>query len=286
MKKITILLLLIHFHSSHSIVTAKLNKENNTIEFCDSIEVMNQKSKLECENCCRIFTPLAPYNNITCVVTAPKQVCVGLPFVIDFAINIQATTYVGFWADLIPVHDDMIAQGLKLVGYKSPTIGAFEEYAESVANKGGAGRWHFDSGIPSGTHHMSFTYIAQEPGLKSFTTLLATNPPSYINVLEINAVDELPSAHNDFVKTYNDQPVIIPVLDNDYAHTPLKIKAVSKPAHGFVVINPDNTVTYTALENYVGMDRFVYTVEDMAGNKAKACVDVEVCKYPIIFIEN
>lgn len=286
MKKITILLLLIYFNGSHSIVTAKLNKENNVIEFCDSSEAMNQKTKLECENCCRVFTPLAPYNNITCVVTAPKQVCVGLPFVIDFAINVRATTYVGFWADLMPVHDDMIAQGLKLVGYKLPTVGVFEEYTESVANKGGTGRWRFDLGIPVGTHHMSFTYIAQKPGLKSFTTLLATNPPSYINVLEINAVDELPFVQNDFVKMYNDQPTIISVLDNDYGHTPLIVKAVSKPAHGSAVINTDNTVTYAAFENYEGMDRFVYTVEDMAGNKAKAFVDVEVCKRPIIFIEN
>lgn len=209
-----------------------------------------------------------------------------MPFVIDFAINVKATTYISFWADLMPMHDDMIAQGLRLVGYSTPTAGYFEEYAESVANKGGAGTWRFEAGIPSGTHHMSFTYIAQHPGLKSFTSLLAINPPFYIEVLEIQAVDELPFVQNDFAKVYNDESVVIPVLDNDLGHTALKVKAVSKPAHGMVAINPDNTLTYTPAGDYVGMDRFVYTVEDMAGNTAKACVDVDVCKAPIVSIEN
>lgn len=279
MKKIIILLLLFPIINAYSITTAKLNKDQNTVEFINAIEVLNQKTKADACHSSKVFTPLSPYHTITCVVTAPKQVCVGQPFVIDYAINVRASTYIAFWADLMPAPEHMIMQGLRLIKYKAPTIGYFEEYAESVANKGGRGAWRFNEGIPAGMYHMSFTYVAQEPGVKSFTTILATNPPSYIKMMDIIAVDELPCAQDDFAKTYNDESVTISVLDNDYAHTALTIKEVSKPDHGVVVINPDNTLTYTPVQTYEGTDHFVYTIQDMAGNKAQAVVNVEICRY-------
>ncbi|GMU19304.1 MAG: hypothetical protein AMXMBFR12_04960 [Candidatus Babeliales bacterium] len=279
MKKTIILLLLFHTAIGYSITNTKLNKDQNIIEFVSAIEVLNQKSKVETFHSCKVFTPLSPYHTITCVVTAPKQVCVGQPFVIDYAINVRASTYIAFWADLMPAPEHMIMQGLRLIKYKEPTIGYFEEYAESVANKGGRGAWRFNEGIPAGMYHMSFTYVAQEPGVKSFTTVLATNPPSYIKMMDIIAVDELPCAQDDFAKTYNDESVTIPVLDNDYGHTALTIKEVSKPDHGAVVINPDNTLTYTPAQAYEGVDHFVYTIQDRAGNKAQAVVNIEVCRY-------
>lgn len=284
MKKIIFLLILVHIANAYSVTNAKLNKEQNMVEFVSGIEVLNQKSKIDCSHCCKVFTPLAPYNNITCIVTAPKQVCVGQPFIVDFAINVRALSYVSFWADLIPSQEHMIAQGLRLIDYKAPMMGVFEEYSESVLNKGGRGTWRFDTGIPAGMYHMSFTYIAQDPGVKSFTTLLATNPPSYIKTMEITAVDEIPYVQDDFVKTYNDREVVIRVLDNAFGHSALMVKEVSKPAHGSLMINPDNTLTYIPTENFEGMDRFIYTVQDMAGNKAQACVDVNVCNCPEIAI--
>lgn len=286
MKKIIILLLIIHFANSYTLTSAKFNKEQNIVEFISDVEIINQKTNKDCNNCCKIFTPLAPYDKVSCVVTAPKSVCVGQPFTIDYALNVRALTYISFWADLLPSHEQMIAQGLKLVNYKAPMVGMFDKDAESVANKGGRGIWRFEQGIPAGTYHISFTFVAQSEGIKSFASLLATNPPSYINIIDINAVDEAPLAQNEVVSAYENQAIIIPVLDSDYGHSALMVKEVSKPIHGTVVVNPDQTITYTSVPEFEGMDHFVYTVQDMAGNNAKACVDVNVCKCPMVQIAN
>lgn len=268
------------------LTSAKFNKDQNMVEFISDVEIINQKTNKNCNNCCKIFTPLAPYDKVSCVVTAPNRVCVGQPFVIDFALNVRSLTYISFWADLLPSHEQMIAQGLKLVSYKAPTVGMFDRDAESVANKGGRGIWRFEQGIPAGTYHISFTFIAQSEGIKSFSSLLATNPPSYINVMDIQAIDEAPLAQNDAVNAYENQSIIIPVLDNGYGNSALMVKEVSNPSHGTVVINPDQTLTYTSVPQFVGMDHFVYTVQDMAGNNAKACVDVNVCKCQMVQIAN
>lgn len=184
------LLLSIMATGIYAVTNAKLNKEQNVLEFVSDLEVINQKSKIDNAQCCKVFTPLAPYNNVTCVISAPKQVHVGVPFVVDFALTVRSATYISFWADLIPSQEQMIAQGLQLIDYKPSPMGIFEEYAESIANQGGRGTWRFEQGIPAGMYHISFTYVAHDPGLKSFTTILATNPPSYIKMREIVAVDE------------------------------------------------------------------------------------------------
>lgn len=286
MKKIVILLLIIHFSNSYMLTSAKFNKEHNNLEFISEVEIINQKTNKDCNNCCKVFTPIAPYNNVSCVITAPNRVCVGQPFMVDFALNVRSATYISFWADLLPSHEQMIAQGLKLVNIKAPTVGIFDKDADSVANQGGRGMWRFEQGIPAGTYHITFTFIAQSEGIKSFTSLLATNPPSYIKVMDIISVDEVPLAQNDVVNTYDNQTITIPVLDNDYGHTALMVKEVSKPTHGIVIINPDQTLTYTPKLEFEGVDHFVYTVQDLAGNKAKACVDVHVCKCPSVQVAN
>lgn len=195
MKKLIILLSTLFIINSCSATSVKLNKEQNTLEFTNSLEVINQKSKKGNDLCCKVFEPLAPYNNVNCMVTVPKKVCVGQPFTIDYAIRVKAPTYLSFWADLMPCQEFMIAQGLQLIESSMPTIGSFEADAESFLGKGGRGIWHFDQGIPAGVYHMSFTYVAHSASFKSFTTLLATNPPSYIELTELE-VDEMPLARN------------------------------------------------------------------------------------------
>lgn len=281
MKKVIVILLLVYLTDSHSVTVVKLNKELNVLEFAHSIEVLNQKSKKECQNCCKVFTPLAPYENISCVVTAPRTVFVGFPFTIDYAINIHTTTYISFWADLLPSYEQMNVQGLKLIHYTSPSIGEFDEYAESTINKGGRGIWRFDNALPAGTYHMSFTFVAHDVGMKSFTTLLATNPPSYITMMEINAISEDPLVQNDYAQGYDNQPILIPVLDNDTGHSSLSIKQVSKPKHGKVIINPDHSLTYTSVPEFEGIDNFVYVAQDVAGNSAQGLVEVKICKCPV-----
>lgn len=268
------------------LTSAKFNKDQNTVEFISDVEIINQKTNKDCNNCCKIFTPLAPYDTVSCVVTAPRMVSAGQPFIIDYALNVRSLTYISFWADLLPSFDQMMTHGLILVDYKAPVIGFFDQNAESVAHKGGRGVWQFQQAVPAGTYHISFTFIAHQKGIDSFTTLLATNPPSYIKMADILAVDENPLAQNDHTKAYDNQPVVINVLDNDCAHSSLCVKEVSMPMHGTVVINPDNTITYTSASEFRGKDTFTYTVQDMAGNRAKATVEVDVEKCPVAKIIN
>lgn len=282
MKKIILILAI--FYNIHLLAMgahACMNKEHNVIEFVSDIEIINQKTTNDASHCCNVFTPLAPYNNVSCIVTAPKRVLVGQSFVIDFCLIVRSSTYLSFWADLMPSQEHMISQGLRLMSYNMPDLGVFDEYAESVAHKGGRGTWYFNQGIPAGTYHMSFTYMAQNAGVKSFATLLATNPPSYVKIMDIVTVDEAPYAQNDFVKAYSNEPLVIPVLDSDFGHSPLKIKSVSKPKHGSVAVNPDNTLTYISMDTFVGKDCFEYMIVDLADNEAKATVDIEVCMRPV-----
>ena len=228
MKKVIIILLIAYFPDTYSDTVSRLNKENNILEFKSALDILNQKSKRECNNLCKVFTPLAPYDKVTCVINAPKNVFVGVPFMVEYAMNVSSMVYIPFWADLLPSHEQMIAQGLRLLHYTIPTLGEFDEHAESMINKDGRGCWRIEQAIPAGTYYMRFTFVAQNPGMKSFTTLLATNPPSYISMMAIEAIDEAPLASNDYAQGYANQPILIPVLDNDFGQSALSIKAVSE----------------------------------------------------------
>lgn len=218
------------------------------------------------------------------MLIAPQTVFVGIPFTIEYAMNVSAPIYISFWADLLPSQDHMIAQGLRLLHYSSPAIGEFDENAEPVINRGGRGCWRFDQPIQPGTYNLKFTLVAQKPGMKSFTTLLATNPPSYITMMAIGAIDEAPVAQNDYAQGYDNQPIHISVLDNDHGYSALLIKEVGQPAHGMVTINADHSVTYTSDAQFEGVDNFIYTVQDIAGNTAQGKVEVKVTKMPVAHI--
>jgi Ca2+-binding RTX toxin-like protein len=68
-----------------------------------------------------------------------------------------------------------------------------------------------------------------------------------------------PMINNDAAATAQDTPVVINVLANDVDDGPLFVRdSPTDPAHGSVVRNPDNTITYTPDTNYVGPDSFTY----------------------------
>jgi hypothetical protein len=94
----------------------------------------------------------------------------------------------------------------------------------------------------------------------------------------VNAVDHPPVAKNDSASTTRGRPVQINVLanDSDPDGDPLKVTGVSKPPFGIVVINADNTITYTPQAGFVGTDTFTYTISDGRGGTATATVKVTV----------
>ncbi len=81
-----------------------------------------------------------------------------------------------------------------------------------------------------------------------------------------------------FTPTPGARDVDIAVLagDTDPEGGPLTVVAVTDAANGTVTINPDGTVTYAPRDDAAGRDVFTYTIEDAAGNRSTATIQVEV----------
>jgi len=110
----------------------------------------------------------------------------------------------------------------------------------------------------------SFTYrITDSFGQTDTATVTVTvNPPG------LNAVD-------DAATTAAGTPVTINVLAND-AGTGLTVAQVTNPSNGGVVINSNNTITYTPNANFTGGDSFTYRITDSFGQTATATVRITV----------
>ena len=95
----------------------------------------------------------------------------------------------------------------------------------------------------------------------------------------IESVVHPPVANTDTATTNENTAVNIPVLANDTdpdGFLPLKVSATSAASHGAVVLNGDNTITYTPASNYTGSDSFTYSVMDGRGSTAVGTVSVTV----------
>ncbi len=71
-----------------------------------------------------------------------------------------------------------------------------------------------------------------------------------------------PVAVDDSTSTIEDTPVTISVMGNDSdpeGHA-IIVTAVTQPANGTVIVNPDGTVTYVPDPEFSGIDTFTYTV--------------------------
>ncbi len=83
---------------------------------------------------------------------------------------------------------------------------------------------------------------------------------------------------DDSAGTNENTAVSIDVLANDHDldGDALTVTDASNPAHGSVVVNADNTISYTPDEGYYGTDSFDYTVSDSNGSFDTATVTVTV----------
>jgi len=93
-----------------------------------------------------------------------------------------------------------------------------------------------------------------------------------------NPVNNYPVAVDDYILTAVNNAVVVNVLanDSDIDVDPLNIASSTQGANGVVVINPDNTVTYTPTVGFTGIDNFAYTVADGNGGVDTATVIVSV----------
>ena len=93
-----------------------------------------------------------------------------------------------------------------------------------------------------------------------------------------------PTAANDELYVAIDTPRTLNVLanDSDPEGSALTLASVTSPVNGTLVINDDNTVTYTPSTGYEGTDSFTYTIVDIGNKSASATVSVNVVEPPNI----
>ncbi|MCI0393414.1 MAG: tandem-95 repeat protein [Chloroflexi bacterium] len=125
--------------------------------------------------------------------------------------------------------------------------------------------------IPATNFHGSdsFVYTIQDGNGGADTAVVS---------ITVNPVNDAPVAVDDNATTNEDLPVTVAVLanDSDVDGDTLTVASVTQPAHGAVVINPDNTLTYTPAANFNGSDSFNYTVSDGNGGLDTATVTVSI----------
>jgi subtilisin len=88
-----------------------------------------------------------------------------------------------------------------------------------------------------------------------------------------------PSARDDIIRTEQNKPVVVAVLDNDKDADGDKIKiiSVSSPKNGgTVMINENDTITFVPGRDFVGVDTFSYVIADSEGNTDEGKVSADV----------
>ena len=132
---------------------------------------------------------------------------------------------------------------------------------------------------PDGT--IAYTPAANFNGADSFSYTVGdgngSSATATVNVT-VTGVNDGPVAVNDTATTVEDTAVSITVLtnDSDLDGDTLSVSAVTVPAHGTAVINPDKTIGYAPAANYNGADSFSYTIGDGNGSSATATVNLTV----------
>lgn len=94
----------------------------------------------------------------------------------------------------------------------------------------------------------------------------------------VSPVNSPPVASDDNASTKVDNAVSIKVLanDSDANGDPLTVTNLTVPTSGTVVLNADNSVTYTPNTGFAGTDAFTYTANDGKANSNVATVTVTV----------
>ena len=117
----------------------------------------------------------------------------------------------------------------------------------------------------------TFTYAITDGrglGATSSVTVTVTGDPVVGN--------KAPVAHDDYAIAGFNLPVTIHVLanDSDPDGDALVVESYTQPENGTITRGAGNTLVYLSKKDYVGYDRFVYTVSDGRGGKATANVVV------------
>ncbi len=127
-----------------------------------------------------------------------------------------------------------------------------------------------DNGDGTFTYNPNNAFNALKAGETATDTFTYTitdgetiSEPATVNIT-INGVNDAPVAGNDTIETNESTAITIDALanDSDVDNDSLNIVAVGIPANGSVIINSDNTLSYTPNEGFSGVDTFSYTISD------------------------
>ena len=121
-------------------------------------------------------------------------------------------------------------------------------------------------------------------GTDTFTYLLADaqgdNDVATVTVSVVDRPNALPDANDFSVATSKNIPVTIDVMANVTGadDTPITLTVKQNPAaeQGAVVVNANNTITFTPVAEFVGLSGFQYQVTDADGDSDFATVTVRV----------
>ncbi len=102
--------------------------------------------------------------------------------------------------------------------------------------------------------------------------------------LQVKNLNDNPEASDDTFETIEDTPVVIDVLanDQDIDGDSLHIQPdsiVINEAHGSVMVNTDNTLTFNPAENHFGPVNFTYVVADGRGGEGRGNNRKCYCRY-------
>ncbi|GAB3931220.1 CshA/CshB family fibrillar adhesin-related protein [Mucilaginibacter myungsuensis] len=113
----------------------------------------------------------------------------------------------------------------------------------------------------------SFTYTLTTPDGVSSTPV----------TVSVSVGAALPIGSSDLVATPVNTAITANVVGNDADGVGSTVNAGSvAPSHGVIVVNADNTITYTPAANYVGLDNFTYTLTKAGQTSTQIVVTVGV----------
>ena len=102
-------------------------------------------------------------------------------------------------------------------------------------------------------------------------------------IVSTTTTNNAPIAKDDQLRAVTNRPVVGKILDNDIDPdgNTLKIISVTAPTKndGTVIINKNGTVTFLPATDFIGIDRFSYTVSDGDGKNDNRKVSINGLRY-------
>ena len=104
-------------------------------------------------------------------------------------------------------------------------------------------------------------------------------PSATMTISILGKEDKAPVAEDFAVETYKNLPIDSKLKVKDPEEQAMTYTITRAPKRGEVTINPDGSFTYTPKKNKVGIDSFVFTAADPAGNVSReATVTITIVK--------